>query len=74
MNDDRCGTVTVPEAGKALGLTRHGAYAAAARGEIPTMRFGRLLRVSKAWLRSRLEPIPLDRIERSANERSESNG
>jgi hypothetical protein len=41
MNDDECGTLTVPEAGKALGLTRHGAYAAAQRGEIPTLRFGR---------------------------------
>jgi excisionase family DNA binding protein len=50
MDDDECGTLTVPEAGKALGLTRHGAYAAAQRGEIPTLRFGRLLRVSKAWL------------------------
>jgi excisionase family DNA binding protein len=50
MNDNDRLTVTVPEAGKALGLTRHGAYAAAQRGEIQTIRFGRLLRVPKAWL------------------------
>jgi excisionase family DNA binding protein len=50
MNDDECCTVTVPEAGKALGLTRHGSYEAAKRGEIHTIRFGRLLRVPKAWL------------------------
>jgi excisionase family DNA binding protein len=39
-------TLSVPEAGKRyLGLSRNGAYDAAARGEIPTIRIGRLLRV-----------------------------
>jgi excisionase family DNA binding protein len=39
-------TTTVPDAGaKYLGLSRNGSYAAAARGEIPTIRIGRLLRV-----------------------------
>jgi hypothetical protein len=39
-------TTTVPEAGKKyFGLNRNAAYAAAARGEIPTVRIGRLLRV-----------------------------
>jgi excisionase family DNA binding protein len=39
-------TLTVPEAGKRyFGLSRNGAYDAAARGEIPTIRIGRLLRV-----------------------------
>ena len=37
--------MTVPEAGTKLGLSRNGAYAAAARGEIPTIKIGRLLRV-----------------------------
>jgi excisionase family DNA binding protein len=37
--------MSVPEAGKRLGLSRNGAYDAAARGEIPTIRIGRLLRV-----------------------------
>jgi excisionase family DNA binding protein len=39
-------TMTVPEAGwRYLGLNRNASYAAAARGEIPTIRVGRLLRV-----------------------------
>ena len=39
-------TISVPEAGqKYFGLSRNGAYAAAERGEIPTIRIGRLKRV-----------------------------
>jgi excisionase family DNA binding protein len=38
---------TVPEAGRILGLGRNAAYAAAQRGDIPTLRIGRLLRVPK---------------------------
>jgi excisionase family DNA binding protein len=38
---------TVPEAGKRLKIGRNQAYAAAKRGEIPTIRFGRSLRVPK---------------------------
>ena len=39
-------TLTVPEAGKKyFGLSRNGAYDAAARGDLPTIRIGRLLRV-----------------------------
>lgn len=34
-------TVTVPEAGRLLGIGRDAAYAAAKRGEIPTLRLGR---------------------------------
>jgi excisionase family DNA binding protein len=36
---------TVPEAGRLLGLGRNAAYEAAKRGDIPTIRMGRLLRV-----------------------------
>lgn len=36
-------TITVPEAGQMLGIGRDSAYAAAARGEIPTLRIGRRL-------------------------------
>jgi hypothetical protein len=44
--DDHCHTMSVPAAGKLyFGLSRNAAYAAAARGEIPTIRIGRLLRV-----------------------------
>ena len=39
---------TVEEAGKLLGLGRNAAYDGAKRGDIPTIRVGRLLRVPKA--------------------------
>jgi excisionase family DNA binding protein len=45
----------VPEAGRLLGLKRNRAYAAAAAGEIPTIRFGRLLKVPKAAIDRLLE-------------------
>ena len=38
---------TVPEAGRLLGLSRNGSYEAAKRGDIPTIRMGRLLLVPK---------------------------
>jgi hypothetical protein len=39
-------TISVPEAGeKYFGLCRNAAYDAAKRGEIPTIKIGRLLRV-----------------------------
>jgi hypothetical protein len=39
-------TLPVPEAGKRyFNLSRNASYAAAERGEIPTIRIGRLLRV-----------------------------
>ena len=45
MSDETL-TMSVPEAGsKYFGLSRNGAYDAAARGEIPTIKVGRLLRV-----------------------------
>jgi hypothetical protein len=34
-------TLSVPEAGRLCGLGRDASYAAASRGEIPTLRFGR---------------------------------
>ncbi len=37
----------VPEAGAKLGLSRNASYEAAARGELPTIRIGRLLKVPK---------------------------
>ena len=46
-NATETATMTVPQAGKKLGLSRNGAYEAASRGEIPTIRIGRLLRVPK---------------------------
>jgi len=43
-------TITVPEAGKILGLSRASAYEAAARGDIPTLRIGRRIVVPTARL------------------------
>ncbi len=48
-------TISVPEAGRDLGLSRNSAYAAAARGEIPTIRIGRKLRVPVQALERMLE-------------------
>jgi excisionase family DNA binding protein len=55
-------TMSVPEAGKVLGLCRNGAYAAAERGEIPVIRLGRKLRV------------PVLALERMLDEARPSNG
>jgi excisionase family DNA binding protein len=44
---NKCLTYTVPEAGALLGLTLNGSYAAAARGDFPVIRIGKLLRVPK---------------------------
>ena len=38
-------TLSVPEAGRLVGLGRDASYEAAKRGKIPVLRFGRLLRV-----------------------------
>jgi excisionase family DNA binding protein len=43
----RTDAYTVPEVGKLLKIGRNQAYAAAKRGEIPTIRIGRSLRVPK---------------------------
>ena len=43
-------TYTVPEAGRRLGVGRNSAYAAARRGEIPTVRIGRRLLVPRIEL------------------------
>jgi len=49
-------TMTVPEAGeKYYGLGRDASYAAAQRGDIPTIRVGRLLRVPIAAMDRKLE-------------------
>ena len=45
-----------PETGKTiLGMSRSGTYAAAERGDIKTICFGRLMKVSTAWLRQQLD-------------------
>jgi hypothetical protein len=47
-------TISVPEAGALFGMCRNTAYAAAKRGDIETLDFGRLKRVPTAWLREKL--------------------
>ena len=46
--------IDVVEAGKMLGLGRSAAYAAAARGQIPTLKFGRKLVVPLVQLEAML--------------------
>jgi excisionase family DNA binding protein len=50
-------TCSVPEAGERLGIGRNSAYAAAKRGEIPTIRIGKLLRVPEAALARKLAGV-----------------
>jgi Helix-turn-helix domain len=63
MSDETTLTMSVPAAGKKyFGLSRNGAYDAAKRGEIPTIKIGRLLRVPiralEAMLDRASEPAP----------------
>ena len=53
--ESECRTISVPEAGRWLGIGRNAAYEAARRGDIPTIRIGRLLRVPVAALERKLE-------------------
>jgi len=54
--DDEPKTVSVPEAGRRwFGIGRNASYEAARRGEIPTIRIGRLLRVPVVALQRKLE-------------------
>lgn len=52
--DDRL-VYDVPEAGALLGLTRNGSYEAAKRGELPTIRIGKLIKVPKAALHAMID-------------------
>ena len=63
MSEETPLTISVPEAGKRyFGLCRNASYEAAARGEIPVVRIGRLLRVPVRALERMLdrtgEPTP----------------
>ena len=48
MSTDDLLVYEVPEAGAKLGLSRSRSYEAAKRGELPTIRIGRLWKVPKA--------------------------
>ena len=56
--------ITVPEAGRMLGIGRNSAYEAARRGEIPVIRIGKLLRVPWHALERMLEdPTSANRVD-----------
>jgi hypothetical protein len=56
MSNEAPLTLTVPEAGKKyFDLSRNGAYDAAKRGQIPTIKIGRLLRVPVRALEQMLD-------------------
>jgi hypothetical protein len=58
MLDNGCATISVPDAGRRyFGLSRDGSYDAARRGEIPTLRIGRKLRVPIAAMERKLADI-----------------
>jgi hypothetical protein len=55
-NDETAKTVSVPDAGRRyFGLAKNASYAAATRGEIPTIRIGGRLRVPVCQLERMLE-------------------
>jgi excisionase family DNA binding protein len=56
LTTDRPLTCSVPEAGKILGISRWAAYQAAANGQLPVIRIGRLVRVPLAALDRMVEP------------------
>ena len=47
-------TMSVTEAGEALGVSRKAAYQAAEKGEIHVIRIGKRMRVPVAWLERKL--------------------
>ena len=58
MPHDTALTVSVPAAGKLLAdLSRTASYAAAKRGDCPTIRIGRLLRVPRRALEQMLDQV-----------------
>jgi excisionase family DNA binding protein len=64
MDDEACKTLSVPEAGaRYFGLSRNGSYAAAKRGEIPTVQVGKKLRVPRALMERRLEQATAGAID-----------
>ena len=65
-------TLSVPEAGKRyFDLSRNGSYDAARRGDLPTIRIGKLLRVPIAALERMLEEAGTEKPEAAAD-KSES--
>jgi excisionase family DNA binding protein len=65
MANETSVVMTVPEAGAKLGLGRNAAYEAAARGDIPTIRIGKLLRVPVIAFDRMLEAAGKQKPDRS---------
>ena len=64
MKENLPKTITVPDAGREyFGLSRNAAYAAAQRGDIPTIKVGKLLRVPVRALEQMLDIVPVKRAE-----------
>ena len=62
---EECKTLTVPEAGRRyFDLGRNASYEAARRGDIPTIKIGRLLRVPLVALERMLEHATIVENER----------
>ena len=55
--NDQAAVYTIEEAARLLGIGRSSAYAAARRGEIPTVRLGRRLVVPKVAFERLLQPV-----------------
>ncbi|WP_457492215.1 helix-turn-helix domain-containing protein [Tardiphaga sp. P5_C7] len=54
-SEPACLVYNVPEAGRLLGLTKNASYVAAKRGDLPTIRIGKLIRVPKAALHAMID-------------------
>jgi hypothetical protein len=71
MEQDRPPTMSVPEAGKKyFGLGRNASYAAAARGDIPTIKIGSRIFAVVAGLERMIERAGM-KADMAANARSE---
>jgi hypothetical protein len=67
MSEEAPLTISVPQAGKRyFGLCRNGSYSAAQRGQIPTIKIGRLLRVPVRALETMLNEAGQRREQASA--------
>lgn len=55
MSDDDRMVYDIPEAAAILGMGRNAAYEAAKRGDIPTIKIGKLIRVPKKALHALLD-------------------
>ena len=56
-NSEQLLVYEVPEAGAMLGLSRNASYDAAKRGDIPTIRIGKLIRVPKQAFQRMLDTV-----------------